>query len=74
MLCLLVTGQGQADYSAAWAAYYQQLYQQQAVMAAGQAPGMRLMETFHREANIKRSLILSAYINFHSFEQLELVN
>lgn len=39
----IITAQGQADYSAAWAAYYQQLYQQQAVMAAGQAPGIRIM-------------------------------
>ena len=37
-----VTGQGQPDYSAAWATYYQQLYQQQqAAAATGQgAPGM----------------------------------
>ena len=38
---LSISAQGQADYSAAWAAYYQQLYQQQAAAAAGQpAPGM----------------------------------
>lgn len=43
MLCLFVTAQGQADYSAAWAAYYQQLYQQQAAAAAGQAPGMTMI-------------------------------
>lgn len=42
----IITAQGQADYSAAWAAYYQQLYQQQAVMAAGQAPGIRIMYIF----------------------------
>ena len=41
------TGQGQADYSAAWAAYYQQLYQQQAAVAAGQAaPGMMMKTIF----------------------------
>ncbi|XP_028407680.1 far upstream element-binding protein 3-like [Dendronephthya gigantea] len=31
--------QGQPDYSAAWAMYYQQLYQQQAAAAAGQSAG-----------------------------------
>lgn len=37
---LLSTAQGQVDYSAAWAAYYQ-YYQHQAAAAAGQAaPGM----------------------------------
>ena len=32
-------GQGQPDYSAAWAMYYQQMYQQQAAAAAGQPAG-----------------------------------
>lgn len=41
------SAQGQADYSAAWAAYYQQLYQQQAAAAAGQAaPGMMTKTIF----------------------------
>ena len=31
---LFSSGQGQVDYSAAWAAYYQQYYQQQAAAAA----------------------------------------
>ena len=43
-------GQGQPDYSAAWAMYYQQLYQQQAAAAAGQPAG----------GNTAQGVILSA--------------
>lgn len=64
----IITAQGQADYSAAWAAYYQQLYQQQAVMAAGQAPGIRIMYIFPRTVNIKQELN-TVYI--HEFSILQ---
>lgn len=55
---LSVTAQGQADYSAAWAAYYQQLYQQQAAVAAGQAaPGMMMKKLGRLQSNASDSKI-----------------